>query len=153
MISTHAPRRIFIVYQHGLFAQGLQSLLGKRRRTVQILGMESDPAKALKAVRLLKPEVIIAEEGSAGKGRRMCVGTFLERATAGRVVTLSLNHHFATVYHKDRVTTLDSADLAKVIQGDSEREQVAGPDRLKAVPQPALKWRSPNVQSQRRKSK
>ena len=117
MTSAHLPRRIFIVYQHGLFAQGLQSLLGKRPRTIQILGMESDPAKALKAVRSLKPDVIIAEEGSTDKGREICVGMFLKDSTVDRVLTLSLDHHFTTVYTKKRVATPGPANLVKTIQG------------------------------------
>ena len=127
MMAAASPCRTYIVYHHGLFAQGVRSVL-EERRGVQIVGMESDVAKALKAVRSLRPEVIIVEQ-SAGKHRPMRLGAFLYSAGAGRVVTLSLNHDFATVYDRRRVAATDPADLVKAIRGARNRkQQVAGPD-------------------------
>ena len=63
--APSSPCRTYIVYHHGLFAQGVRSVL-ENRRAVQIVGMERDVARALKAVQSLQPEVIIVEE-STGK--------------------------------------------------------------------------------------
>ena len=115
MISADSPCRTYIVYRHGLFAQGVRSIL-EERHTVKIVGMESDVARALKAVRSLQPEVVIVER-SAQNRQHMRLGAFLHSASAGRVVTLSLDHGFATVYDRRRVTATGPADLVKAIQG------------------------------------
>lgn len=129
MTAAVSPCRTYIVYHHGLFAQGVRSVL-ETRRAVQIVGMESDVAKALKAVQSLKPEVIIVEE-STGKHQRMRLGAFLNGSTGGRVVTLSLDHEYATVYDRHRVEANDPADLVRAIQGVGKRKQsrTPGPDR------------------------
>ena len=46
---TAPPSRIYIVYQDGLFAQGMRSLL-ECRDLAEIVGIESDTAKALVAI-------------------------------------------------------------------------------------------------------
>jgi DNA-binding NarL/FixJ family response regulator len=139
MMTAASPCRTYIVYDHGLFAQGVRSVL-EARRAVQIVGMESDVAKALKAVQSLQPEVIIVEE-CAGKHQPMRLGAFLHSAWAGRVVTLSLNHDFATVYQRNRIPATDPAELVKAIQGvgkqkspgaDQARESVSREAKLRS---------------------
>jgi chemotaxis response regulator CheB len=115
MMTAASPCRTYIVYHHGLFAQGVRSIL-ETRDVVEIVGMESDVGKALKAAHSLKPEVIILEE-CTGKHQPMRLGAFLHSATGGRVVTLSLDHNSATVYDRQRVAATDPADLVKAIQG------------------------------------
>ena len=56
--------------------------------------MEKDVPKALKAVRSLRPEVILVEEPT----EKNAEWPLLKLAGAGRLVTLSLDHGFATVY-------------------------------------------------------
>jgi len=126
MMAAVSPCRTYIVYHHGLFAQGVRSVL-ETRRAVQIVGMESDVPKALKAVQSLQPEVIIVEE-STGKHQRMRLGAFLNGSTGGRVVTLSLDHDFAMVYDRHRVEANDPADLVRAIQGVGKRH-IPGPDQ------------------------
>jgi chemotaxis response regulator CheB len=115
MMTASSPCRTYIVYHHGLFAQGVRSVLDKQSG-VQIVGMESDVGKALKAAHSLKPEVIILEE-CTGKHQPMRLGAFLHSAAGGRVVTLSLDHESATVYQRNHMAATDSADLVKAIQG------------------------------------
>ena len=124
--APSSPCRTYIVYHHGLFAQGVRSVL-ENRRAVQIVGMERDVARALKAVQSLQPEVIIVEE-STGKNQPMRLGAFLNGSTGCRVVTLSLNHEFATVYQRNRMAATDPVDLVKAIQGVGKRH-IPGPDR------------------------
>ena len=122
MLMTSAvpsvPCRTYIVYHHGLFAQGVRSIL-ENRRAVQVVGMESDAVRALKAVRSLKPEVVIVEE-SPKKYEPMRLRPFLECASACRVVTLSLDHVYATVYNQQRIPASDPAQLVKAIRGVSK---------------------------------
>jgi chemotaxis response regulator CheB len=125
VISADLPCRIYIVYHHGLFAQGVRSVL-EERCAVKVVGMESDVTKALKAVRSLEPEVIIVEE-CTGAHQPMRLGAFLHSAAAGRVVTLSLDHTFATVYQRNRIPVTELGDLLKAIQGVA-KQQIPGPD-------------------------
>jgi len=124
MMTAASPCRVYIVYRHGLFAQGVRSILEKQGG-VQIVGMESNEAKALKAVRSLRPEVTLVEEPTKKDAR----WPFLQLAAAGRVVTLSLEHAFATVHDQHRIPASDPADLVKAIRGARKRKrQVAGKD-------------------------
>jgi DNA-binding NarL/FixJ family response regulator len=116
--AASSPCRTYIVYNHGLFAQGVRSILEKQSG-VQIVGMESNGAKALKAVRSLRPEVILLEEPTKNDGR----WPFLLLAAAGRVVTLSLEHAFATVHDQHRIPASDPADLVKAIRGARKRKR------------------------------
>jgi DNA-binding NarL/FixJ family response regulator len=133
MMTAASPCRTYIVYHHGLFAQGVRSVL-EARRAVQIVGMESDVARALKAVHTLKPEVMIVEE-STGKHQPMHLGAFLYSATGGRVVTLSLDYDSATVYQRNRMAATDHADLVKAIQRVRESHI---PGRDKAHPKASM---------------
>jgi chemotaxis response regulator CheB len=119
MTTAVSPCRAYIVYHHGLFAQGVRSVLQKRR-TVQVVGMESDVMKAVKAVRSLHPDVIIVEEPTE-KAQSVQLGPFLEFAAAGRVVTLNLTHQYATVYDRHRVAATDPTDLVKAMRGARKR--------------------------------
>lgn len=125
MIAT-SPCRAYIVYHHGLFAQGVRSVL-EARGAVEVVGMESDVGKALKAVQSLQPEVIIVEE-CTGKHQGMRLGAFLRSATGGRVVTLSLDHDSATVYQCNRITATDLGELVRAIQGVGKPHN-SGPDQ------------------------
>ena len=117
MTIATSPCRTYIVYQHALFAEGVRSVL-EEQNGVQIVGMEKDIGKALKAVRSLRPEVVLLEEPSSKKAQ----WPFLQLATAGRVVTLSLDHAFATVYDQERFPASDPAELAKAIRGNGKRK-------------------------------
>jgi chemotaxis response regulator CheB len=114
MASTPATYRIYIVFHHALFAQGIRSLL-RGRRAMQVVGMESDPAKALEAVGSLQPEVVIVEESDAGI-QSPTLTAILQRHPAGRVVALDLDHNFATVYDRHRVVTTQPTDLVRAIR-------------------------------------
>ena len=120
MINADPPCRTYIVYENGLFAQGVRSVL-EEQCAVKVVGMESDVAKALKAVRSLQPEVIIVEE-CTGAHQRMRLGALLHSAAAGRVVTLSLNHAFATVYQRNRVPATGLGELVRVVRGVAKQE-------------------------------
>ena len=129
MSTAGVPCRAYIVYHHALFAQGVRSVL-ETRRAVQIVGMENDVPKALKAVQSLRPDVVVVEE-SAGKQQPIRLGAFLQSAGVGRVVTLSLDHGFAMVYQRNRVVAKDPADLVKAIRGAGTQKQprVPAPER------------------------
>jgi chemotaxis response regulator CheB len=125
--SRQVKCRIYIVYYHALFAQGIRSLL-HARRAIQVVGMESDPNKALEAVAALRPEVVIVEESDAGV-QSSTLGAILERHPMARVVALDLDHNFATVYDRHCVITTQPSDLVKAIRGDFRDRELREPAR------------------------
>lgn len=132
MVTAQLPCRTYIVYHHGLFAQGVRSIL-EERCAVKVVGMESDDTKALKAIQSLQPEVIIVEE-CTGKHQSMRLGSFLHSAAAGRVVTLSMDHEFATVYQRNCVPATDLGELLTAIQGAATPPSTLGLDRERGTP-------------------
>ena len=107
--------RVYIVSQTSLFAQGIRSLLGAEP-SVEILGVESDPARAVESARSLQPDVIIVED-PAEQGQWERLGPFIRQATAGRILALNLNHEYVTVYDHQRVEARGPADLLEAIRG------------------------------------
>jgi DNA-binding NarL/FixJ family response regulator len=124
-----APRtaRVYIVSQTSLFAQGIRSLLGAEP-SVEILGVESDPARAVESARSLRPDVIIVED-PAEQGQWERLGPFIRQATAGRILALNLNHEYVTVYDHQRVEARGPADLLEAIRGSRSHA-----DRSEASP-------------------
>ncbi len=132
MRGTPVKSRIYIVYHHALFAQGIRSLL-RGRRALQVVGMENDAAKALEAVKSLQPEVVIVEEWDAGI-QSPTLEAILQRHPGGRVVALDLDHNFATVYDRHRVVTTQPADLVRAIRGFPRDRTDPGPTRIAGAP-------------------
>lgn len=130
MTKPHAACRTYIIYHSGLFAEGMRSMLVGNKRSVQIIGVERDAPRALKAVASLKPDVIIAEE-SPENTRAERLESLLRGAGAGRVVRLSLEHAHATVYERHQVPSTGPADLIKAIRG-ANKQSVRGPGHGKA---------------------
>ena len=124
MVTLVAPCRAFILYRNGLFAEGVRSVLAKRR-TVQIVGMQRNVAKALKAVESLQPDVIILEASLPGR-KTDRLEALLDGAAAGRVVRLSLDHYHATVYHHQHVESANAGDLVRAIRGVARRSSANG---------------------------
>ena len=110
------PCRTYIMYRNELFGQAVRSLL-ERDGGVSIVGMESDLTQARRDVRKLRPEVILVEEPMDHGMIWPCV----EAAGTRRIVTLSLEHVYATVYDFLRTSATDPAGLAKTIQGSRPR--------------------------------
>ena len=113
--------RIFILYNSGLLAQGIRSLL-EREKGARIVGFERNAPKALESVRTLKPDVLIVESGATRKGLGVLHGA-VQDAGIHTVVTLSLQHNQATVYKCEicRIDSMSPAELAKTILDSRSR--------------------------------
>ncbi len=116
-MNVGSPCRTYIVYRHELFAQGVRSVLAQQCG-VQIVGMENDAARATKAVHTLRPEVILVEEPQESG----VAWPILEWAADSRIVTFSIQHDYATVYHPHRTAAGDPVDLLRAINEAREGE-------------------------------
>jgi len=128
MPGLRTVTKLYILFNHALFGQGIRSLL-RGRRAIQIVGMEKDEAKSLEAMEALQPEVVIIEQSGRGIGSST-LGAILRKPGVGRVVTLNLGHNYATVYDRRCLTTARPEDLVNAIRGAGKRKksQVAVPD-------------------------
>jgi len=115
MVSASAGSRVYMVYQHSLFAEGIRSLL-RNQPAIQIVGAETDTMKAFNEVRSLKPSVVLIEESTTDPEQSV-TWDLLHRQGAGRVVALNLNHNAATVYDRESVPISTPADLLHAVQG------------------------------------
>jgi DNA-binding NarL/FixJ family response regulator len=114
-MGTPHTSRVYIVSQTSLFAQGIRSLLGGEP-SIEILGVENDPIKAIESARSLRPEVIIVED-PAEQGQWERLGPFIRLASGSRIVALNLNLEYVAVYDHHHIAARGPADLVEAIQG------------------------------------
>ena len=117
--------KLYIYFKHTLFGQGIRSLL-RGQRSIQIVGMEKDEAKSVEAIQTLNPEVVIVEESGRGISSAT-LGAILRKPGVGRVVTLDIDHNYATVYDRRCTTTARPEDLVKAIRKGLQG-QASAPD-------------------------
>ena len=114
------PCRVFVLYRHPLFAQGVRGTL-QGQGGLAVVGFEDDVARATAAVRELRPDVILVEESLDFSEP----WAFLEAAGTSRIVTASLSHTHATVYDPHRAAASGVSDLVGAILGRVEILPVA----------------------------
>jgi cytochrome c oxidase subunit 2 len=90
--STHRKvRRVLIASSHGLFGQGLRSLLQDRKQTnVEIVGIVSSLHEATQALDKLDPDLIIVDYDDETLNRDEFLARFVEGEKKLRLVLLSL---------------------------------------------------------------
>ncbi len=149
MRGTQTVTKLYILFNHALFGQGICSLL-RGRRAIQIVGMKKEVAKCLETMESLHPEVVIVEQ-SNGAIEPSTLGAILQRPSAVRVVALNIDHNCATVYERRCLAITNSEDLVNAIQtGRGTRESIspvrfgsarhprAGTARAKSPPRPRI---------------
>ena len=84
-------RRVLIASSHGLFGQGLRSLLSERQEAgVEVVGMVSNLDEALEALENLNPDLIIVDYDDEILNRDEFLARFVEGEKKLRVVLLSV---------------------------------------------------------------
>ena len=114
MVRSPEPSRIYIVYQHSLFAEGIRSLL-EHQPTVAIVGIERDKAKAFRDVKALRPSVVLIEECKADP-QPSATWDFLHRQGAGLIIALNLENSAATVYARKSLPISTPSDLLHAVR-------------------------------------
>jgi cytochrome c oxidase subunit 2 len=90
--SSHSKvRRVLIASSHGLFGQGLRSLLQERQQAnVEIVGMVSNVNEAIQELDRLNPDLIIVDYDDETLNRDEFLARFVEGEKKLRLVLLSL---------------------------------------------------------------
>lgn len=136
MAATPESARVYIVYRHGLFAEGIRSLL-RDQPSIRIIGAERDKTKALKEVGTLKPTVVLIEE-SATDPEEYTTWNLLHRQGTRRVIALNLEHNAVTVYDRESLPMSTPVDLLHAVRGyahaSMSNEPTARPGRGARAP-------------------
>jgi DNA-binding NarL/FixJ family response regulator len=113
--------RVFILYNHHLFARGVESLLSKERE-VEVVGMERDQRQTLDKIRLLDPDVILVDSSTHPEASSITIPEIFQKAPNARVISLSLRENGIDIYDKQHVVASGPQDLLRVIRRGSELE-------------------------------
>jgi hypothetical protein len=127
MLGARIVTKIYILFNHALFGQGIRSLL-RGGQAIQIVGMKKDGAKCLETTESLHPEVVIVEH-SNGAIEPSALGTILQRPGVGRVVALNIDCNWATVYERRCFAIINSEDLVTAIQTGRGTAELPSPVR------------------------
>jgi cytochrome c oxidase subunit 2 len=110
MPSQPNKRRVLIASSHGLFAQGLRSLLSERQAEgVEVVGVVSNVSEAISALEKLNPDLIIVDYDDEGLYREEFLARFVEGERKLRVVLLSLQSGNQAIIYDRR--TMEAAQV------------------------------------------
>lgn len=103
-------RRVLIASSHGLFAQGLRSLLRERQgEDVEVVGVVSNLAEAMDSLEKLGPDLVIVDYDDEALNRDEFLARFIEGEKKLRVVLLSLQSGKEAIIYDRR--TLAAAQI------------------------------------------
>jgi DNA-binding NarL/FixJ family response regulator len=120
-MSIVSRSRVFILYNHHLFARGVESLLS-REREVEVVGMERDHRQTLDKIRLLDPDVILVDSSTSPEASSVTIPEIFQKAPNARVISLSLRENGIDIYDKQHVIASGPQDLVRLIRRSIELE-------------------------------
>ena len=110
--------RVFILYSHGLFARGVQSLLS-REPGLEVVGVEKDDRRALGRIKVLSPDVILLDSSARRDESCPAIAEIFEEVPGARVISLSLQENGVDIYDKQRIMACGPAELVQAIRRDN----------------------------------
>ena len=93
----------FILYQHSLFARGLEKLL-QEEGEVKVMGVEAMGEEALSHIRELEPDVVIVEADQGESEPEMLLSRFLKERPKVRLIRLNPENNTCVLYSGSRCT-------------------------------------------------
>lgn len=106
--------RVSILYGTPLFARGLEHLL-REGAEVEVVGVGLRGRQALRAIRALKPDVILVETGKGMPKPCLLISRLLQEQYQAWVVQVSLGDNTAALYTGRRWTANGVEDLLRGI--------------------------------------
>jgi DNA-binding NarL/FixJ family response regulator len=104
----------FILYDHSLFARGLERLL-EQVGGVQVTGLAGRGEEAFAQVKALKPDVVVVEAGRGESEPEMLLSRLLVERCRAMVVRLNLEDNNCVCYSGCRCTVNSVEDLVKCV--------------------------------------
>jgi DNA-binding NarL/FixJ family response regulator len=111
--------RVFILCDHGLFGQGVHSLL-RQSPEIEIVGWEEDPRKAVEQIRALRPAIVVAGCGDTHVGLDREVTHLLDGELGIHLICLDLQSNSMFIYRKEEKTVKEVGDLIQEIASFSK---------------------------------
>jgi DNA-binding NarL/FixJ family response regulator len=105
--------RIFVISDHLMFGQGLESLL-RQEAELDIIGQETDFSQAIERIKELQPDVVILDSDDAAPK----VASILGASSGVKIISLSLQDNNLYVYQARQRVTKDVIDLLEAIEED-----------------------------------
>ncbi len=105
---------VFILYDHSLFARGLEKLL-REGGEVKVMGVEALGEQAFSHIRELKPDVIIMEADEGESEPEMLLFRFLKDRPEARLIRLNPENNSCILYSGWRRTANTVEDLLKCV--------------------------------------
>lgn len=107
--------RVFVLYVHSLFAQGVVSLL-RQQEGLEVVGAENDAQQALDKIRALRPDVVIVDGNDAGKSLPVSLPDILHDGQRMRVINLHFGDNSMDIYDGQQVLANELEDLIAAIR-------------------------------------
>ncbi len=111
-------RRIFMISSQLMFSRGVENLL-RGQANLEILGRETDAAKAVLQIRELQPDVVILDSKDLASAPSSIIANILKEAPGVKVITLNLANELIRIYHGEQRTAQCIDDLVDVIEEDA----------------------------------
>jgi DNA-binding NarL/FixJ family response regulator len=108
-------KRVYILASHSLFGGGIRCLIGKEA-TLEIVGHEVDPEKALEQIERLQPDVVIIDRDGSETEFTLKMLHLLVQETGHRVIGLDPHKNVLWIYRKKRWVVREVGDLLKAIE-------------------------------------
>ncbi len=116
ILTNRSMWTAFILYNHPLFARGLERLL-QGQDGVVVAGVEKTTDKALAHVKELRPDVIIIEAEQRESQPEQLFSHFLREQPAAKMIRLNLQDNTAILYSGRRCTANSIEDLMQSFLG------------------------------------
>ncbi len=110
-------KHIFMLSSQLLFSRGVEDLL-RQQAGLEIVGHETDAARALARIRDLKPDAVILDSKDLASSPSTIVALILREAPAAKVIALNLENDRISVYRGEQRTAQSVDDLRQVIDED-----------------------------------
>ncbi len=109
--------RIFILSDHPLFGQGIESLIGQQTG-LQTVGRASDIQQAMPQIQELRPDIVILDSSNWPSGPAPVALPILAQELGTRVIALNLDDNSMSIYRGERRIVKEVKDLLEAIEDE-----------------------------------
>ena len=113
--KARAMRRVFILSNHPLFGQGVESLL-RREARLEIVGQETDLDQAVERIKEIRPDVVILDCAEPACDPTPAVMRILREGLGTKVIGLNLQDNTLYIYRGEQRLVKEVKDLIEAIE-------------------------------------
>ncbi len=108
-------KRIYMISSQLMFSLGIQTMLSGQPG-IDIVGRETDVARAMEQIGLLRPDVVILDSKDLKSIPNNLVATILRESPGTKVISLNLENDRMRIYHGELRVANNLDDLLQVIE-------------------------------------